>query len=141
MSTRCNIKITGPGTPQTLYLYRHHDGYLSETGRHITELLSRKFCEWDRSTVGVAKRLLKCCYEAETHNPSVQLLPKLAKVLATSTDELLGIESTPSQPVDLDVRLVRKVQQIQKLPPATRRTVLKVIDNFLVAEGINDDAA
>ena len=62
MSTRCNIKITGAMGP-TLYLYRHHDGYLSETGKHVAEIMTRPIDKWSRSTPMIAARFLRHCYE------------------------------------------------------------------------------
>ena len=67
MSTRCNIKITGATDP-TLYLYRHHDGYLSETGRHVAEIMARPIDEWSRSTPMIAARFLRHCYVASKYD-------------------------------------------------------------------------
>ncbi|OGR96316.1 MAG: hypothetical protein A2V88_05050 [Elusimicrobia bacterium RBG_16_66_12] len=45
MSTRCNIKITAPDHAP-LYLYRHWDGYLAETGANVVEVV-RKPGQWE----------------------------------------------------------------------------------------------
>ena len=39
MGTRCNIRITYGNT--NVYIYRHWDGYLSETGKDVYEKLQQ----------------------------------------------------------------------------------------------------
>ena len=71
MSTRCNLKITGPKGP-ALYLYRHYDGYLSETGRHIAtvsvEATGKHWGHRLRSTIQMAKPFLRCV-DVDEHIP------------------------------------------------------------------------
>jgi hypothetical protein len=77
------------------------------------------------------------------HAPA-HMLPDLARVLAVSVDQLLGAKPAATEPVDLDVRLLRRIQEIQRLPPSTKRAVLKVIDELLAMHArrtVDDHAA
>lgn len=94
---------------------------------------------------GISRRMI-AHYETQAAVPPGDVLSKLAEVLGVSTDELLGRRRQTLDPQQvpqstLEVRLWRKLRKIQKLPPSTRRAVLKVIDNFLAAEGVDDGAA
>jgi transcriptional regulator with XRE-family HTH domain len=84
---------------------------------------------------GVSRRMI-AHYETRAARPPPHVLPKLAKALGVSVDELLGVtkspgdqEATPRSTVDL--RLWRKLQQIQRLSPQKRRAVIQVLDGFL----------
>jgi len=61
--------------------------------------------------------------------PSSTLLPKLAKLLSVTTDELLGIKSTKraKQP---DTRLLRRFQQVDKLGSKEKRQVIQLLDTL-----------
>lgn len=79
-------------------------------------------------------------YESQTDHPPSHLLPELAKILSVSIDELLGVGAHhATEPVDIDVRLLRRIQRIQQLPPGTKRAVLKVIDDLLASHGVDAD--
>ena len=62
MSTRCNIKIKSGST--NIWLYRHCDGYLSETGYNLASTLSH--CKGFKSFLD---NLLNQKYEATMYRP------------------------------------------------------------------------
>ena len=72
-------------------------------------------------------------YEGHSEYPPSSLLPKLAKILGVTTDELLGLRPIKKtrQP---DTRLLRRLQQIEKLGVDKKRQLLKIIDTFIEAE-------
>ena len=80
--------------------------------------------------IGVSKRMMS---HYEQGWPPSYVLPKVAKALGTSLDELAGLEpprnGTGRPPGQL--RLWRRLQKIERLPLATRKAVLKVIDGLL----------
>ena len=83
-------------------------------------------------------------YEGQTEHAPAHMLSDLARVLAVSVDQLLGAKPVRSEPVDIDVRLLRRIQEIQRLPPSTKRAVLKVIDELLgrhTGRHVDDNAA
>lgn len=79
-------------------------------------------------------------YEGHSEYPPAALLPKLAKLLNVTTDELLGIEPVKKarQP---DTRLQRRFQQIEKLPSKEKRQLVQVIDTFLRAAQVNESTS
>jgi len=82
--------------------------------------------------LGVSQRMISH-YEGQSEYPPTAVLPKLAQLLHVSTDELLGIKPQPKnrQP---DSRLLRRMQQIDKLSAARRKQIVQVIDTFIAAE-------
>lgn len=66
MSTRCNIVIEFGDT--VLYVYRHHDGYLSGTGRDLVNLLKKEGkTPWKFISSLLGQRYEKQSYESEAH--------------------------------------------------------------------------
>jgi transcriptional regulator with XRE-family HTH domain len=85
------------------------------------------------SKVGISQRMV-AYYETQGGTPAAPLVAKLAKALGVSTDEIIGgkraqIVGTPQSTVEL--RLWRKLRQIQTLPEDKRRLLLLLIDEFL----------
>jgi transcriptional regulator with XRE-family HTH domain len=72
-------------------------------------------------------------YEGHTEFPPSSLLPKLALLLNVTADELLGLKpiKKSKQP---DSRLLRRMQQIEKLSAPKKRQVMQVIDTFIENE-------
>jgi transcriptional regulator with XRE-family HTH domain len=76
-------------------------------------------------------------YERGAAAPTTQMLTKLAEVLGTSTDDLVGLHQHKSKrPVETreDLRLMRRLWQVRDLPPKTRRTILRFIEVFVSTE-------
>lgn len=69
-------------------------------------------------------------YEGHSEYPPASLLPRMAKLLNVTADELLGLKPLKAtrQP---DTRLLRRLQQIEKLSTAKRRQIIQVIDTFI----------
>jgi hypothetical protein len=74
-------------------------------------------------------------YEREDAEPPGPQLPALAAALRVSTDELLGVKSLPEVPGAKTARLLKRLQQVEALPPADQRAVLKVVDALLATRG------
>lgn len=104
---------------------------LTNFGKRLARL--RKKAGYTQTTLadelGVSQRMISY-YEGHTEFPPSNLLPVMAKVLGVSADELLGIKPLKKnrQP---DTRLMRRMQQIDKLDSATKRQVIQVIDTFI----------
>jgi transcriptional regulator with XRE-family HTH domain len=88
--------------------------------------------------VGISYRMV-AYYEGQTAHPPTHILPALAKALGVSADDLLGAAKLPSVPIDIDVRIWRRLQKIQSLPPGTRKSILRVLDSLLAP--YDDDVA
>jgi len=62
---------------------------------------------------------------------SAELAVRLAQSLDVSTDILLGLKATREGNRKLPRRVLRRIEQIEQLPPQAQRTLLKTIDTFL----------
>ncbi len=79
--------------------------------------------------IDVSQRVI-AYYEGETQHPPANLLPRLAKALNVTTDELLGIKSIKKAP-KRDSRLQRRLQQIEKLDAKEKRQIIQLLDAFI----------
>jgi len=95
--------------------------------------------------IGLSKRMV-AYYEIQGGTPSPDLLAGFARVLGASADDLVGAGRRSRSPAEgprtaLELRLWRKLRQLQKLPERERRAVFLMIDNALVRHGVGDDKA
>ena len=80
--------------------------------------------------VGTSGRMISY-YERQTKHPPTNLLPKIAKALCVTTDELLGVKSMRRKTKARNLSLQRRIDQIEKLPPAEKRQVIQLLDTFI----------
>lgn len=90
------------------------------------------------NVVGTSQRMI-AYYEAQGGNVSADIAAKLAEVLNVSLDDLLNTEQSQipaakKQPHDL--RLMRKLRQVEKLPIKERRSVLQFIDALVERQAL-----
>lgn len=104
---------------------------LTDFGKRLSKL--RKAAGFTQvelaNELGVTQRMISY-YEGHSEYPPSNLIPLMAQILRVSADELLGIKPLKKsrQP---DSRLLRRMQQIEKLDNSTRRQVIQVIDTFI----------
>ena len=72
-------------------------------------------------------------YERDKLRLHDSLIIKISQVLKISTDELLGIKNNYDIEAMPSLRLVRRMKEIEKLPLAQQKALLKNIDMFLKA--------
>lgn len=84
--------------------------------------------------VGLSNRMI-AYYEREDAEPPGPQLPALAQALRVTTDELLGVKRLPEVLGPKTARLLKRLQQVEALPPADQRAVLKVVDALLATRG------
>ena len=80
--------------------------------------------------VGLSNRMI-AYYERDDAQPPGPLLAPLARALHTTTDALLGLAALPEPLRPRTARLLKRLQQIEDLPPAEQRAVLKMVDALL----------
>jgi len=81
--------------------------------------------------VGISRRMV-AYYETESAHPPTHLLADFAQALNMTTDELLGITPTKKKTAKPgNVRLQRRLQQIEKLPPKDKRQILQILDALI----------
>jgi len=83
--------------------------------------------------IGISRRRI-AYYESESDHPPASLLPKLARALNTTVDELLGAEPPKRKARSLSPRLERRLRQIESLSPKPKQQLLSIIDTFIAAE-------
>lgn len=79
---------------------------------------------------GVSRRMI-VYYEGQQHPPLAEVVVKLAPLLATNADELLGLVAPRRVPTALDARVIRRLRAIEQLAPGDRRQLLQLIDAFV----------
>lgn len=86
--------------------------------------------------VELAKRMemiqvLVSDYECDKLRPHHEVIVRLAKALEISTDELLGVKPFKSADVKVSLKLQRRMQKIDSLPPAKQKVILQTIDTYI----------
>jgi len=79
---------------------------------------------------GVSRRMI-VYYEGQQHPPLAEVVVRLAPLLATNADELLGLVAPRKAPGVLDARVERRLRAIEHLAPGDRRQLLHLIDAFV----------
>jgi transcriptional regulator with XRE-family HTH domain len=82
--------------------------------------------------VGASQRVI-AYYESHEAQPPGAMLVDLAKALKVSADELLGLKPMKEKTSPKQARLLKRLQQVEKLPPADQRAVLKFVDALVAS--------
>lgn len=80
--------------------------------------------------LGASQRVI-AYYEGETDRPPAHLLNEICEALGVTMDELMGTKPLRKIQAPQNGHLWRKLKRVEKLPPADRRTLLKVLDGLL----------
>ena len=85
--------------------------------------------------VGITQVLVSS-YETDRRQFSVEMAIRFALALDISTDELLHPKAKRVRSKKPSRRVMRRVEEIEKLPPYQQNHLLKTIDGFLKGAGI-----
>lgn len=83
--------------------------------------------------IGISQYLISD-YETGRLHLSDEMLIRFATVLAASSDAILGIDGSHVNPPSL--KLVRRLEKIERLPSAKEKVLLQTIDGFLKGSGV-----
>ena len=72
-------------------------------------------------------------YERNKIRPNYEMIVRLALVLGVSEDELLGIKQPKKKNGQPSLKIQKRMKNVEKLPPAQQKVLLKTIDTFLKA--------
>lgn len=72
-------------------------------------------------------------YERDKTRPYHEMIVRFADALEVSADELLGIDISKNEGDKSSLKLLRRMEKIESLPPAQQKTLLKTIDTFIKA--------
>ena len=76
---------------------------------------------------------LVSAYELGKIRLNAEMVIRFAKALEVSADEILGLKNNGGGKENPSLRLIRRINRIESLPPARQKTVLKAIDFMLEA--------
>lgn len=100
-------------------------------GQHIAQLRKEKGITQIQlaEKIGIIQALISD-YERDNIRLNADMVVRFASALEVSTDALLGVTLVQHSPA-LSLKLVRRMQKIESLPPAQQKTLLSTIDTFL----------
>lgn len=123
-------------THGSLPMSKHANDEVKDFGPRLAQL--RKAAGYTQQQladeVGVSRRMI-AYYEGETGHPPTGFLVELARALALSTDELLGIApmKKSARKGTISTRWERRVRQIERLDARPRQQIVTFIDAILTA--------
>lgn len=85
--------------------------------------------------VGIGQVLVSA-YETDRRLFSAEMAVRFALALDVSTDELLHPKVKKHSGQKPSLRVLRRMRQIEKLPPLQQSTLLRTIDGFLRGAGV-----
>ncbi len=83
--------------------------------------------------MGLTQALLSS-YERGRLRLHAEMVARFALALGTTTDQLIGLKNNGKPKVKdhkFSLKLIRRMQKIEKLPPSQQKVLLQTIDNFL----------
>ena len=80
--------------------------------------------------IGTSQRMI-AYYEGPSDYVPADLLPRMAKVLKVTTDELLGLKKSKHEFKPSNPSLWRKLRNIEKLPPKDQKAVVHYLEALL----------
>ena len=89
--------------------------------------------------IGVSRRVIGY-YESESQHPPANLLVDLTFALNVSADELLGLKAAKKIKMP-DSRLLRRMQQIEKMNAASKRQIMQVLDTYIENEQLKQKSS
>jgi len=78
-------------------------------------------------------RCMVAYYEREAKNPPAHILTEIARALGVTVDQLLNVNTVSSIKLE-NVRLQKKLAQIERLPAKKKKQILAFIDAILENE-------
>ena len=84
--------------------------------------------------IGIIQALISD-YERDRRRLHAEMIIRVAQALNVTADELLGMKRTTHDGSrKLSLKLTRRLNKIESLPPVQQKTLLQTIDTFLKAE-------
>jgi transcriptional regulator with XRE-family HTH domain len=101
-------------------------------GERLSRLRKEKGYTQDElaSKMGIV-RVLISDYERERIRPHYEMVIRYALALGVTTDELLGLKKSKALTKKPSLKILRRLNKIEQLPPSKRRTLMQIIDGFI----------
>lgn len=89
--------------------------------------------------IGIIQSLISE-YERDKLRLNAHMLARFALALGVSADELLGLDDRRHNGGKVSLKVARRMRLVEKLPAQQQAVLLKTIDAFLTAAGIDAEA-
>jgi transcriptional regulator with XRE-family HTH domain len=114
------------------YKLKTHNVSKEELGLQIARLRKEK----GYTQVELAKKMgitqvLISAYERGRIKPGYEIISSFAQALEVTTDELLGLKESKTVIKKPSLKILRRLNKIEQLPPSQQRALLQTIDNYL----------
>ena len=76
-------------------------------------------------------RVIISDYERDKIRPHYEMIIRIALALGITSDLLLGLDQTKKHTKKPSLKILRRLNKIEGLPPTQQRSLLQTIDNFL----------
>ncbi len=80
--------------------------------------------------IGITQSLITD-YEKDKLRPHPEMLIRFTMALEVSADELLGLTKMKNNGDKLNLRILRRLEKIENIPPFKQKVLLTTIDTFL----------
>jgi len=70
-------------------------------------------------------------YERDKLRPHPEVIVRFAQALGVTTDEILGVKTSPTAGTKPSLKTLRRLKKIEELPLSQQKVLFKTIDNFL----------
>jgi len=107
----------------------HQDGHFGERLAELRRSAGLSQLALSKAT-GISRRMI-AHYEGRAALPLGHVLTALANALGMSVDELVGSKAPTASKTQASRRLLRRLQQLEKLPLKDKRELLGIIDTYL----------
>jgi transcriptional regulator with XRE-family HTH domain len=82
--------------------------------------------------VGISRKLVTD-YETRRVRLYDEMVIRLAFALNVSTDEILGVKDSEHEKIDMSIRFMRRMKELNKLPENKIKHILKTLDDLIRA--------
>ena len=80
--------------------------------------------------IGITQGLISA-YECGRLRPNYEIITSFAQALEVTTDELLGLKEPKTAIKKPSLKILKRLNKIEQLPPSQQRALLQTIDNYL----------
>jgi transcriptional regulator with XRE-family HTH domain len=88
---------------------------------------------------GISQRMI-AYYEKQPQYPPMHVLAVLAEALGMSSQEIMGPKGRTPRPEPKDMRLMRRLEQIEGLEEKEKRQVIQLLDTFIEKNRLKQQA-
>lgn len=88
--------------------------------------------------VGISRTLVTD-YEIGRLRLNDDMITRFSRALGVSSDTILGLSGNDTFPLEPDLKITKRLRQIEKLPIRQKKSLLLTIDNYLKANSNADE--